>query len=131
MTPRELVLAYIDALEALNFPIARSFLADDGFEYFGPNMHFTSADEILTFLFGMGPIQKAIDTRRVVTEGDEVCVLLDYKTFFEPIGDVRVAIWAKVVGDRIHKIEVFYNAAVVENMLSVDGNSPFNPQQKK
>ena len=52
MTPRELVLAYIDALEALNFPVARSYLADQGFEYFGPNMHFTSADEMLTFLFG-------------------------------------------------------------------------------
>jgi len=131
MTPRELVLSYIDALEALNFPVARSFLADEGFEYFGPNMQFTNADELLTFLFGMGPIQKGIETRRVITEGDEVCALMDYKTYFEPIGDVRVAMWVKVVGDRIQNVEVFYNAAVVENMLSVDSQNPFIPHQKK
>lgn len=125
LSPKATILAYIDAIEALDFSTARSFFADEGFEYIGPNMRFTDPDALLTFQFGMGPIQKSIDTRRVVTEGDEVCVLLDYKTYFEPIGDVRVAIWAKVLNGKIQKLEVFYNAAVVESMLAVDGSNPF------
>jgi len=55
-------------------------------------------------------------------------VALDYKTYFEPIGDVRIAIWLVVEGDKIVKVEGFYNAAVVENMLNVDGQAPFLAQ---
>lgn len=127
MTPREVVVAYIDAIESQNFSGARQFLADEGFEYFGPNTYFKQADDFVAFLFGMGSIQKDIDTRRIICERDEVCALIDYKTYFDQIGDVRVALWAKVNGDRIQKLELFYNAAVVENMLSVDGVVPFMP----
>lgn len=127
MSPKELIMAYIDAIEAQDFKRARAYLADTDFDYIGPNMHYTNPDDFIAFLFGMGSIQKDIATRRVLVDGNEVCVLLDYKTFFEPIGDVRVALWARVNNERFQKIELFYNAAVVENMLAVDGKNPFLP----
>ncbi len=127
MNPKQLINAYIEAIESQDFKRARALLADRDFEYVGPNMHYTNPDDFIAFLFGMGSIQKDIATRRILVDGDEVCVLLDYKTFFEPIGDVRVALWAKVKGERFQKIELFYNAAVIENMLAVDGKNPFMP----
>jgi len=35
---------------------------------------------------------------------------------------VRLAVWFRVRDDKIHTMETFYNAAVVENMLG--GNLP-------
>jgi hypothetical protein len=88
-------------------------------------MHFTDPEDMLAYLFGMAGIQKDIAVRQVTAEGSSVFVALDYKTYFEPIGDVRIAIWFVVQGDKIKKVEGFYNAAVVENMLSVAGQPPF------
>lgn len=48
--------------------------------------------------------------------------ILDYRTNFEPIGDVRLAVWFRVRNGKIQTVEAFYNAAVVENMLG--GNLP-------
>lgn len=125
MSNKDIILAYVKAIEAQDFKKARRLLADEDFLYVGPNMQFSDADEMLTFMFSMAPILKDIDTRRIIGEGNEVCLMVDYKTFFEPIGDVRVALWAQIDNQKIQKLEVFYNAAVVENMLSVDGNTPF------
>lgn len=122
---KDIILAYVKAIEAQDFKKARQLLADENFVYVGPNMVFDNADQMLTFMFSMAPILKDIDARRIVGEGDEVCMMVDYKTFFEPIGDVRVALWAQIDNGKIQKLEVFYNAAVVENMLSVDGELPF------
>ncbi|GGC76589.1 hypothetical protein GCM10011362_26520 [Marinobacter halophilus] len=48
--------------------------------------------------------------------------ILDYQAHFKPIGDVQFAVWFRVRNDKIHTVETFYNAAVVENMLG--GNRP-------
>lgn len=122
---KEIILTYVKAIEAQDFKAARALLADNDFSYVGPNMVFTNPDEMLTFMFSMAPILKDIDTKRIIGEQDEVCMMVDYKTFFEPIGDVRVALWAAIVDEKIQKLEVFYNAAVVENMLAVEGDNDF------
>jgi hypothetical protein len=123
---KDIILAYVKAIEAQDFRIARAMLSDRNFLYVGPNMQFSDPDEMLTFMFSMAPILKDIDTRRIIGEGNEVCMMVDYKTFFEPIGDVRVALWAQIEAGKIQRLEVFYNAAVVENMLAVDGQLPFS-----
>lgn len=125
MTPKELVTQFITHIKAQQFDCAKELLFVEGFEYVGPNMHFTDPEDMLAYLFGMAGIQKDISVRAVTAEGNSVFVALDYKTYFEPIGDVRIAIWFIVSGDKIQKVEGFYNAAVVENMLKVDGQPPF------
>jgi len=127
MQPKEIVSQFIQGIKSQQFDQAKEFLLVEAFEYVGPNMHFTDPDDMLGYLFGMAGIQKDIDVREITAEGNSVFAVLDYKTYFEPIGDVRIAMWCIVNGDKIQKVESFYNAAVVENMLNVGESSPFSP----
>ncbi len=122
MKPEELVAQFIAHIHAQRFDDAKELLATDGFEYVGPNMRFLSRDDMLAYQFGMAAIQKDLIVRQLSADGEHVFAILDYQTHFEPIGDVRLALWFRVQGDRIKTVEAFYNAAVVENMLG--GNLP-------
>lgn len=125
MSPKELVTSFIALIRAQQFDQAKELLSTDSFEYIGPNMRFTDPEDMLGYLFGMAGIQKDIAVRQITAEDNSVFAALDYKTYFEPIGDVRIAIWLLVRDEKIIKVEGFYNAAVVENMLNVDGQLPF------
>lgn len=122
MQPKELVTQFITAIQDQRFDEAKLLLAEDGFEYVGPNMRFLNRDDMLAYQFGMAAIQKDLVLRQLSEDGEHVFAILDYRTHFEPIGDVRLAVWFRVNGGRIQVVEAFYNAAVVENMLG--GNLP-------
>ncbi|WP_286220123.1 nuclear transport factor 2 family protein [Marinobacter apostichopi] len=122
MQPRDVVAQFIDDTRAQRFDEAKALLVSDGFEYVGPNMRFLSPDDMLYYQFGMAAIQKDLIVRQLSAEGEHVFAVLDFRTNFEPIGDVRLAVWFVVQDDKIQKVETFYNAAVVENMLG--GNLP-------
>ena len=122
MHPKDIVAQFIADTRAQRFDEAKALLVQDGFEYVGPNMRFLSPDDMLYYQFGMAAIQKDLVLRQLSADGEHVFAILDFKTNFEPIGDVRLAVWFVVQGDKIQKVETFYNAAVVENMLG--GNLP-------
>src|SRR5690606_5899932 len=122
MQPKDIVAQFIADIHAQRFDEAKSLLATEGFEYVGPNMRFLSPDDMLSYQFGMAAIQKDLILRQLSADGEHVFAILDYRTNFEPIGDVRLAVWFRVGKDKIQTIEAFYNAAVVENMLG--GNLP-------
>lgn len=122
MQPKDIVAQFIADIHAHRFDEAKDLLVADGFEYVGPNMRFLSRDDMLGYQFGMAAIQKDLIVRQLSADGEHVFAILDYRTYFEPIGDVRLAVWFRVREDKIHTVEAFYNAAVVENMLG--GNLP-------
>ena len=122
MSPKDIVAQFISDIHAQCFDEAKTLLAEDDFEYVGPNMRFLSRDDMLAYQFGMAAIQKDLVLRQLSADGEHVFAILDYRTHFEPIGDVRLAVWFRVRDDKIHTMETFYNAAVVENMLG--GNLP-------
>ncbi|SFM71412.1 nuclear transport factor 2 family protein [Marinobacter zhejiangensis] len=122
MQPKDIVAQFIADIQAQRLDEAKALLAEEGFEYVGPNMRFLSRDDMLTYQFGMFAIQKDLVLRQLSADGEHVFAILDYQTHFEPIGDVRLAVWFRVRNDKIHTVETFYNAAVVENMLG--GNLP-------
>lgn len=122
MQPKDIVAKFIAAINAQHFEEARACLVTEGFEYVGPNMRFLSPDDMLAYQFGMAAIQKDLVLRQLSAEGGHVFAILDYQTHFEPIGDVRLAVWFRVRDNKIQTVETFYNAAVVENMLG--GNLP-------
>lgn len=119
LSPTAIVAKFISSMRSQDFDEALKYLARDSFEYVGPNMHFSNPEDMLAYLFGMASIQKDIVTRALFAEGEQVFAAIDYKTYYEPIGDVRVAIWVTVQHGLMTKVESFYNAAVVENMLDV------------
>lgn len=117
MEPKEMVAQFIADIRAQRLDEAKDWLAAEGFEYVGPNMRFLSRDDMLTYQFGMFAIQKDLVLRHLSADGEHVFAILDYRTHFEPIGDVRLAVWFRVRDGKIRSVETFYNAAVVENML--------------
>ncbi|KEF33169.1 hypothetical protein D777_00177 [Marinobacter nitratireducens] len=117
MQPKAIVEQFISDIQAQRFDEAKALLAAEDFEYVGPNMRFLSRDDMLAYQFGMAAIQKDLIVRQLSADGEHVFAILDYQTHFEPIGDVRLAVWFRVRGETIHTVEAFYNAAVVENML--------------
>ena len=122
MQAKNIVAQFIADIQAERFDEAKTLLVTEGFEYVGPNMRFLSPDDMLSYQFGMVAIQKDLILRQLSADGEHVFAILDYRTHFEPIGDVRLALWFRVRDDKIHTVEAFYNAAVVENMLG--GNLP-------
>ncbi|MBC8211947.1 MAG: nuclear transport factor 2 family protein [Gammaproteobacteria bacterium] len=122
MLPKNIVAQFIADIQAQRTDEAKTLLVTEGFQYVGPNMRFLSPDDMLTYHFGMMAIQKDLILRQLSADGEHVFAILDYRTNFEPIGDVRLAVWFRVHGEKIQTIETFYNAAVVENMLG--GNLP-------
>jgi hypothetical protein len=123
--PKEIVAQFIADIQAQRFDEAKTLLVAEGFEYVGPNMRFLRPDDMLAYQFGMAAIQKDLILRQLSADGEHVFAVLDYRTHFDLIGDVRLAVWFRVRGDRIQTVEAFYNAAVVENMLG--GNLPTLP----
>lgn len=119
MQAKDILRELIDSMRSQDFDRATRFLSRESFKYIGPNMVFTNPDDMLAYLFGMASIQKDIVLRTLIGEGNQVFAAIDYKTYYEPIGDVRIAIWATIDSDVITKVECFYNAAVVENMLNI------------
>ncbi len=124
MQTKEILSQFIEAMRAEDFDKALSYLAKKEFLYVGPNMSFNNPEDMLTFFFGMASIQKDIVLRHMIVEGDSAFAALDYQTYYEPIGDVRIALWATVKNSLISTIEGFYNAAVIENMLDVNNSAP-------
>jgi hypothetical protein len=122
MQAKNIVAQFITDIQAQRFNEAKTLLVAEGFEYVGPNMRFLSRDDMLTYQFGMFAIRKDLILRQLSADGEHVFAILDYQTNFEPIGDVRLAVWFRVRDDKIQTVEAFYNAAVVENMLG--GNLP-------
>ena len=117
MQPKDIVAQFIADIHAQRLDEAKALLAAERFEYVGPNMRFLSRDDMLGYQFGMVAIQKDLILRQLSADGEHVFAILDYRTHFEPIGDVRLAVWFRVREDKIQTVEAFYNAAVVENML--------------
>jgi hypothetical protein len=122
MQEKNIVAKFIADIQAQRFDEAKNLLVAEGFEYVGPNMRFLSRDDMLSYQFGMVAIQKDLILRQLSSDGEHVFAIMDYRTNFEPIGDVRLAVWFRVRDDKIQTVETFYNAAVVENMLG--GNLP-------
>ena len=122
MQPKDIVAQFIADIHAQRLDEAKALLTEEGFEYVGPNMRFLSRDDMLNYQFGMVAIQKDLILRQLSADGEHVFAILDYRTHFEPIGDVRLAVWFRVRNNQIQSVEAFYNAAVVENMLG--GNLP-------
>ncbi|WP_323751561.1 nuclear transport factor 2 family protein [Marinobacter sp.] len=122
MQPKDIVAQFIADVNGQRLEKAKMLLAEEGFEYVGPNMRFLNRDDMVSYQFGMVAIQKDLVLRQLSADGEHVFAILDYQTYFEQIGDVRLAVWFRVRDDKIHTVETFYNAAVVENMLG--GNLP-------
>src|SRR5690554_7896734 len=101
MSPKDIVAQFISDIHAQRFDEAKSLLAEDDFEYVGPNMRFLSRDDMLGYQFGMAALLNDLVLRQLSADGEHVFAMLAYRTPFEPIGGVRLAVWFRVRDDKI------------------------------
>jgi ketosteroid isomerase-like protein len=104
--PRELVQRYHEAWTNKDFETARSLLRDD-LSFRGPIDTFERADDYVAALQRLTPMVEGVDVHRILSEGDDVVVLFDLIT---PQGSAPVAEWYRVEGDKIARVQVYFDA---------------------
>jgi hypothetical protein len=119
-TPVEVGNAYVDALEARDFELARQYLSDTDFHYRSPVTESSNADNFTVIISRIGPILERIERRKVFTKDDEVCVIMHIITTMEHMKDMPVVLLAKVVEGKIVDMEVFFDASEYNKMFEVD-----------
>ena len=119
-TPVAVVNAYLDALEARDFELARQYLSDTGFHYRSPVTETSSADNFNLIISRIGPILERIQRCRIFTNDDDVCVIMHIITTMEHLKDVPVVQVCKVVDGKIIDMEVFFDASEYNKMFEID-----------
>jgi hypothetical protein len=119
-TPVEVGNAYVDALEARDFELARQYLSDTGFHYRSPVTESSNADIFTVIISRIGPILERIERRKVFTKDDEVCIIMHIITTMEHMKDMPVVLLAKVIEGKIIDMEVFFDASEYNKMFEVD-----------
>ena len=119
-TPVAVVNAYLDALEARDFELARQFLSDTGFHYRSPVTETGSADNFNLIISRIGPILERIERCKIFTKDDEVCIIMHMITTMEHLKDVPVALVCSVADGKIIDMEVFFDASEYNKMFDID-----------
>jgi hypothetical protein len=114
-SPKEVVLAYVEATGAGDFTTARKLL-NDNLEFRGPFDTFHKADDLVHALEKLHAIVERIDVKKVFEDGNEVGVFCDLVT--KPLGPSFVAEWYQVKGGKIASIRIVFDARPFAAMFS-------------
>jgi limonene-1,2-epoxide hydrolase len=101
------VTAYVKAWTSGDFDTARSTLHDD-VTFVGPLGTADGIDECMRGLEGLKQIVEASEQRKVIADGDDVCLVYDLVT--TAAGTIPTAGWFQVRDGRIATIRVFFDA---------------------
>ena len=109
MTNRELAQGYIDAFANRDVKKMRSFLSDTNFTFKGPLQAFSSADDFAAALVPLAPMIQDVDVKKVIADGNDVCVFYDFVTNVPAIGTTRIAEWLHVENGKISSINLYFD----------------------
>ena len=104
----ELVLAYTVAFERKDRAAVRRMLADKG-TFKGPLQTFHDADTFLDEAELFMRLAKKFEIKKVVADGDDVAVFLDYVTIVPSLPPTEIAEWFKVGGGKIQSIHLHFD----------------------
>ena len=108
--PRQLVEAYLRAIEEHMPERARGLLADTDFSYRSPIASFDDADAFVSYIAFSGGIVQRIRTRKVFVDGPDVCHFLEFHVQISNKVAVDLVQWARVRDDRIQRLELLFDA---------------------
>jgi ketosteroid isomerase-like protein len=91
-----------------DFAAVRSLIHDD-VTFVGPLGTTDGADDYLSGLRGFARIVKGAERRKVIADGDDVCIVYDLVTD-TPAGTVPTAGWYHVRDGRVDSLRVFFDA---------------------
>ena len=114
---REIINAFLDAVENRAFDRALTFLSTEGFSYRGPIDHFDDPNVFIQDISSIGTILKSIERRRVFIDGNEACVIATYHTTMEDLRTTRVAHWIRLEHSKITSVESFFDVRAYARMF--------------
>jgi hypothetical protein len=118
--PKEIVDAYLEAIAARDFALARAWLSDESFSTRSPLSAFESADAYIADVTRVGPILEGIERRKTFVDGNDVCVILDYITRMDQRQVSSVVHWMRVDDGKISYIETLFDARQYAAMFDVE-----------
>ena len=121
LNPLEITAAYLDAIEAGDFELARSCLDDHRFTYRSPVFNCDNADEFISNISHIGSILERIDRRRTFSDGDEVCHVLSFVTMFSTVKITDAIQWSTVKSGKIICMEAVFDGRAYREMFIPDG----------
>lgn len=114
---RDIINAFLDAVESRDFDRALSFLSTEGFSYHGPIDHFDDPSVFIQDISSIGTILKSIERRRVFIDRDEACVIATYHTTMEDLSATQVAHWIRLKDSKITSVESFFDVRAYARMF--------------
>jgi len=115
--PIAVVERYLAAVAARDFPAARDFLAEQGFQYLSPIASFSDRDTFADNMNAIGAILHNIQTAQRFAEGNTVCHVLDVTVSMTGYQSQKVVQIANVIKGRITRLEVVFDASSLRQMI--------------
>src|SRR6266849_1550027 len=110
VTPQARAVSYFEALARKDRAAIRAMLVDDG-SFIGPLQSFTEADAFMNEADIFMRLTKKVDIKRVLADGDDVCIFWDYTTIVPSIPVIPVAAWLTIEADKIKYFHLHFNPA--------------------
>ena len=105
---KTIVLAYHDAFYRNDRSAVRKLLADTG-TFTGPLNSFTDPDAFLDSASIFMRLTKSTEIKKVLSDGEDVCVLYDSTTVVPSIPTLPIASWFKVKSGKIYFFLVHFD----------------------
>jgi uncharacterized protein YndB with AHSA1/START domain len=111
-TPPARAVSYFEALQRKDRAAIRAMLVDDG-SFVGPLQSFTDADAFMNEAEVFMQLTKKVDIKKVLADGDDVCIFWDYTTIVPSIPAIPVAAWLTIEADKIKCFHLHFNPAAI------------------
>jgi uncharacterized protein YndB with AHSA1/START domain len=112
VTPQARAVSYFEALARKDRAAIRAMLVDDG-SFIGPLQSFTDADAFMNEADVFMRLTKKVDIKKVLADGDDVCIFWDYTTIVPSIPAIPVAAWLTIEVDKIKYFHLHFNPAAI------------------
>jgi uncharacterized protein YndB with AHSA1/START domain len=112
VTPQARAVSYFEALQRKDRAAIRAMLVDDG-SFIGPLQSFTDADAFMNEADVFMRLTKRVDIKKVLADGDDVCIFWDYTTIVPSIPTIPVAAWLTIAADKIKYFHLHFNPATI------------------
>jgi uncharacterized protein YndB with AHSA1/START domain len=112
VTPQARAVSYFEALQRKDRAAIRAMLVNDG-RFIGPLQSFTDADAFMNEAEVFMRLTKKVDIKKVLADGDNVCIFWDYTTIVPSIPAIPVAAWLTIEADKIKYFHLHFNPAAI------------------
>jgi uncharacterized protein YndB with AHSA1/START domain len=112
VTPQARAVSYFEALARKDRAAIRAMLVDDG-SFIGPLQSFTDADAFMNEADVFMRLTEKVEIKKVLADGDDVCIFWDYTTIVPSIPAIPVAAWLTIEADKIKYFHLHFNPAAI------------------